>query len=45
MSWWVWLIIGVGSIFVGFIMWHGIGFWKFWKSIEDNDMNNMCIRR
>ena len=45
MFWWGWLIVGVGAIFAGFITLGVIGCRKFWKSIENNDMDNMCIRR
>jgi len=45
MFWWGWLIVGVGAILVGFITLGVIGCLKFWKSIENDGLDNMCIRR
>ena len=42
MAWWLWLIIGFGAIVVGFMIFGARGFWKFWKSIENEGWNNMC---
>ena len=42
LPWWVWLIVGLVAIFIALGV---IGCLKFWKSIENNDMDNMCIRR
>ena len=46
MSWWLWLIVGlgtiVGAIFVGFMMLGAIG---FWEAIKADELNYICIRR
>jgi len=45
LPWWIWLIVGSGAIFVGYITLGVIGCRKFWKSIENDGLNNLCIRR